>query len=70
MTRCIIKLHKRVESRSLFDFVQALVRGVSDGGGKGMGAAENVARVACWYCIGEVIKVLGTNVGIPCLVLK
>ena len=60
----MVKLHKRVESRSLFDFVQALVRGVSDGGGKGMMPAENVARVACWYCIGEIIKELGTNVSL------
>ncbi|KAK4685134.1 HEAT repeat-containing protein 5, partial [Tremellales sp. Uapishka_1] len=61
VTRCVVKLHKKVESRSLFDFVQALVKGVSDGGGKGMSAGENVARVASWYCIGEVIKELGTN---------
>lgn len=62
VTRCLVKLHKRIESRSLFDFVQTLVRGVGDGGGKGMSSAENVARVACWYVIGEVIKELGTNV--------
>lgn len=64
ITRCLVKLHKRVESRSLFDLVQALVRGVGDGGGggKGMSSAENVGRVACWYVIGEVIKELGTNV--------
>ncbi|ORY24869.1 putative clathrin-coated vesicle protein [Naematelia encephala] len=61
VTRCLIKLHKRVESRSLFDFVQGLIRGVSDGGSKNMSAAENVARVACWYCIGEIIKEHGTN---------
>jgi hypothetical protein len=62
VTRCVVKLHRRVESRSLFDFVQALVKGVADGGGKNMNAAENVARVASWYCIGEVLKELGANV--------
>lgn len=62
VTRCVVKLHKKVESRSLFDFVQALVKGVADGGGKNMPAAENVARVASWFCVGEVIKELGTNV--------
>ena len=64
VTRCIVKLHKKVESRSLFDFTQALMKGVADGGNKGMSAGENVARVACWFCIGEVIKELGTNVSV------
>lgn len=41
----MVKLHKKVESRSLFDFVQALVRSVGDGGGKNMSAAENLMRV-------------------------
>lgn len=43
----MVKLHKKVESRALFDFVQALTRAVGDanGGGKNMSQAENVARV-------------------------
>jgi hypothetical protein len=41
----MIKLHKKVESRSLFDFVQTLVKAISDGGNKSMSAAENVSRV-------------------------
>ncbi|KIR37913.1 clathrin-coated vesicle protein [Cryptococcus deuterogattii 99/473] len=61
VTRCVVKLHQRVESRSLFDFVQALVKAVSDGGSKGMNTAENLGRVASWYCIGEVIKEHGKN---------
>ncbi|ODN88477.1 clathrin-coated vesicle protein [Cryptococcus wingfieldii CBS 7118] len=61
VTRCLVNLHKRVESRTLFDFVQSLVRAISDGGSKGMSAAENVSRVACWYAIGEVIKEHGKN---------
>lgn len=62
VTRCVVKLHQRVESRSLFDFVQVLVKAVSDGGSKGMNIAENLGRVASWYCIGEVIKEHGKNV--------
>ncbi|ORX36130.1 armadillo-type protein [Kockovaella imperatae] len=61
VTRCVVKIHHKVESRSLFDFVQSLVKAVSDGGSKNMSAVENVARVACWYCIGEVIKEHGMN---------
>ncbi|WVQ76597.1 hypothetical protein IAR50_006269 [Cryptococcus sp. DSM 104548] len=61
LTRCLVNLHKRVESRTLFDFVQSLVRAISDGGSKGMSTAENVSRVACWYAIGEVIKEHGKN---------
>lgn len=61
VTRCVVKLHQRVESRSLFDFVQVLVKAVSDGGSKGMNIAENLGRVASWYCIGEVIKEHGKN---------
>jgi len=45
VARCLVKLHKKVESRSLFDFVQAVVKAVSDGGNKNMNAAENVSRV-------------------------
>lgn len=47
ITRCMIKLHKKVESRSLFDFVQALTKAVGEnnGGGKNMFQTENVARV-------------------------
>jgi len=43
----MIKLHKKVESRSLFDFVQALTKAVGEnnGGGKNMFQTENVARV-------------------------
>jgi hypothetical protein len=41
----MVKLHRKVESRSLFDFVQALVKAISDGGGKNMSPAENMARV-------------------------
>ncbi|WVW78983.1 hypothetical protein I302_100946 [Kwoniella bestiolae CBS 10118] len=61
VVRCLVKLHQRVESRSLFDFVQALVRAVGDGGSKNMSASENMARVASWYAIGEIIKVHGAN---------
>ncbi|WWD08143.1 hypothetical protein V865_006254 [Kwoniella europaea PYCC6329] len=61
VVRCLVKLHQRVESRSLFDFVQALTRAVGDGGNKNMSANENVARVASWYAIGEIIKVHGAN---------
>ncbi|KAL7423379.1 hypothetical protein Q5752_002682 [Cryptotrichosporon argae] len=60
VARSLVKLHKKVESRALFDLVQALVKAV-DGGNKNMGAAENVARVACWYTIGELIKEHGAN---------
>lgn len=41
----MVKLHKKVESRSLFDFVQTLVKAVADGGNKNMSATENVTRV-------------------------
>ncbi|EIW68556.1 hypothetical protein TREMEDRAFT_74089 [Tremella mesenterica DSM 1558] len=61
LTRCMVKLHHRVESRSLFDFVQALTKALSDGGSKHMSSAENVARVACWYCIGEIMREHGSN---------
>ncbi|WVQ83814.1 hypothetical protein IAT38_005958 [Cryptococcus sp. DSM 104549] len=61
VTRCLVKLHHRVESRTLFDFVQVVVKAISDGGSKGMSAAENVGRVASWYCVGEVIKEHGKN---------
>ncbi|WVR04261.1 hypothetical protein IAU60_001261 [Kwoniella sp. DSM 27419] len=61
ISRCLVKLHKRVESRALFDLVQALVKAISDGGNKNMSASENVGRVASWYTIGEVIKEHGTN---------
>lgn len=48
----MVKLHKKVESRALFDFVQALTRAVGDanGGGKNMTQAENVARVYVHEC--------------------
>jgi hypothetical protein len=42
--------------------VQALLKGIADGGGKNMGNAENVMRVAGWYVVGEVIRELGANV--------
>lgn len=58
-------MHKKVESRSLFDFVQAVLQGITDGGGKNMGNAENVMRVAGWFVVGEVIKELGANVSSP-----
>jgi hypothetical protein len=45
LSRTLLKLHKKVESRSLFDFVQSLIKAVGDGGGKGMSSAENVSRV-------------------------
>lgn len=45
ISRCMVKLHKKVESRSLFDFVQTLVKAVADGGNKNMSATENVTRV-------------------------
>lgn len=45
ITRCMVKLHKKVESRSLFDFVQSLAKAVSDGGSKNMISGENVSRV-------------------------
>jgi hypothetical protein len=47
ITRCMTKLHKKVESRALFDFVQALTKAVGEnnGGGKNMLQPENVARV-------------------------
>jgi hypothetical protein len=47
ITRCMVKLHKKVESRSLFDFIQALTKAVGEanGGGKNMSQPENVARV-------------------------
>ncbi|OCF33994.1 clathrin-coated vesicle protein [Kwoniella heveanensis BCC8398] len=61
ISRCLVKLHQKVESRTLFDFVQSVVRAVSDGGSKNMSAGENVARVASWYTIGEVIKEHGAN---------
>ena len=41
--RILVKLHKKVESRSLFDVVQALLKAV-DGGGRNMSALENVQR--------------------------
>lgn len=43
----MVKLHKKVESRSLFDFIQALTKAVGEanGGGKNMSQSENVARV-------------------------
>jgi hypothetical protein len=65
LTRCLIAIHKKVESRSLFDFVQALMKGIADGGGKNMGNIESVMRVASWYVVGEVIKELGANVSGP-----
>ncbi|CAK9780383.1 putative clathrin-coated vesicle protein [Cutaneotrichosporon oleaginosum] len=58
--RVLVKLHNRVESHSLFDLVQALLRGV-DGGNKSMSALENVQRVASWYTVGEIIKEHGGN---------
>ncbi|WWC87367.1 uncharacterized protein L201_002256 [Kwoniella dendrophila CBS 6074] len=61
VVRCLVKLHQRVESRSLFDFVQTLVRAVGDGGNKNMSSSENVGRVASWYAIGEIIKAHGAN---------
>jgi len=61
VARVIVKLHKRVESRQLFDLIQALLKGV-DGGNKSMSPLENVQRVASWYTIGEVIKEHGANV--------
>ncbi|WRT65221.1 uncharacterized protein IL334_002164 [Kwoniella shivajii] len=61
IARCLVKLHQRVESRTLFDLVQALVKAVGDGGNKNMSASENVGRVASWYTIGEIIKAHGTN---------
>ncbi|KAL1408350.1 hypothetical protein Q8F55_005159 [Vanrija albida] len=61
VARVVVKLHKKVESRALFDLIQALLKGVSDGGNKNMSAAENVQRVASWYTIGEVIKEHGGN---------
>ncbi|WWC67479.1 uncharacterized protein I206_101387 [Kwoniella pini CBS 10737] len=61
VTRCLVKLHQRVESRTLFEFVQALAKAVGDGGNKNMSANENVARVASWYAIGEIIRAHGTN---------
>ncbi|WWC58989.1 uncharacterized protein I303_101535 [Kwoniella dejecticola CBS 10117] len=61
VVRCLVKLHQRVESRALFDFLQALVKSVGDGGSKNMSASENVARVASWYAIGEIIKAHGAN---------
>jgi hypothetical protein len=50
----MVKLHKKVESRTLFDFVQALTRAVGEtnGGGKNMSQAENVARVCVDYLLG------------------
>jgi hypothetical protein len=63
--RVLVKLHKRVESHSLFDLVQALLRGV-DGGNKSMSALENVQRVASWYTVGEIIKEHGGNVSLRC----
>jgi hypothetical protein len=65
LTRCAISIHKKVESRSLFDFVQAVLQGIADGGGKNMGIPENVMRVAGWFVVGEVIKELGANVSSP-----
>nr|ODO00955.1 clathrin-coated vesicle protein [Cryptococcus depauperatus CBS 7855] len=61
VARCLVKLHHRVESRSLFDFVQALVKAVSDIGSKSMSPRENLSRVASWYCIGEVMREHGKN---------
>jgi hypothetical protein len=61
VARIIVKLHKKVESRQLFDLIQALLKGV-DGGGKSMTPLENVQRVASWYTIGEIIKEHGANV--------
>ncbi|WWD21891.1 hypothetical protein CI109_106379 [Kwoniella shandongensis] len=61
VARCLVKLHQRVESRTLFDFLQVLMKAIGDGGSKGMSAAENVSRVATWYTIGEVLKEHGTN---------
>lgn len=61
VARVLVKLHSRVDSRLLFDLVQALLKGV-DGGNKNMSPAENVQRVASWYTIGEIIKQHGANV--------
>lgn len=61
VARVIVKLHGRVESRALFDLIQALLKGV-DGGDKRMSPLENVQRVASWYTVGEVIKEHGSNV--------
>ena len=45
IARCVVLLHNKVESRSLFDFVQAMVKAIADGGSKHMTGAENMSRV-------------------------
>ena len=63
VARILVTLHRRVESRGLFDLVQALLKVLADGGPKNMSSVEGVQRVAAWEVVGEVMRDLGTNVG-------
>lgn len=62
IARSIIAFHRKVESRSLFDFVAKLVKFVSENGGSaGKNGWDTVWRVACWFCIGEIMQALGSD---------
>ncbi len=52
LARCIVALHTKVESRTLFDLVQGLVRfvGERENAGKGQDGAWNLWRV-CVRCV-------------------
>ena len=62
VARILVTLHRRVESRSLFDFIQAILKALQDGAPKNMSQVEGVQRVAGWEVVGEVMRDLGTNV--------
>lgn len=63
MARSIITLHQKVESRTLFDFTQSLIRFLGENGGStGKNGWDLSWRVAGWYMVGEVMQVLGGDV--------
>ncbi|PWY99439.1 ARM repeat-containing protein [Testicularia cyperi] len=60
LARCVLVLFKRIDSRSLFELLQSLVR-VAGEETKGK-TAEREVRVAALYILGEVFGVLGQQV--------
>ncbi|KAJ1026819.1 hypothetical protein NDA16_002116 [Ustilago loliicola] len=60
LARCVLLLFRRIDSRSLFDFLQNLVR-VAGEDAKGK-TAEREVRVAALYILGEVFGSLGQQI--------
>lgn len=64
ISRILILLLKKGESKGLFDLGQSLLKGLIGTDVKGAPEREKEWRVACGWCLGEVWTVFGNQVSL------